>query len=489
MSKLLIYDSARALHAAFLNGHHTAREIAACFLERIQKRDHALGAFLTVDEEQVLLQADAVDRKREAGEPVGALGGVPVAVKDNICTRNLKTTCASRILQRFVPAYDAHVVEQIRSADGIILGKTNLDEFAMGSSTEYSSFGPCRNPFDLKRVPGGSSGGSAASVAARLAPLALGTDTGGSVRQPAAFCGIPGLKPTYGRVSRFGVAAFASSLDQVGPMASNLDDLKMLYEVIAGRDRRDSTSRDVALARPMDPGSLRVGVLSLEGTGVQVEKPSMQAVEEVVALLETDGRSVERVEAPLWEHALSIYAVLSAAEASSNLARYDGLRYSSPPGEREGLKEHLLATREEGFGDEVARRILLGTFVLSHGYKERYYQRALDARRLLQEEFDRLFSHVDVLLTPTSPVAPFLLKERLDNPWEMLSGDYFTVPPSLAGLPALSIPVGLDSAGLPRAVQMVAPHWREEDLFALGRTLEEAVGTRPEPDFEREDRP
>ncbi len=420
--------------------------------------------------------AREVDARIAAGEDPGPLSGVPVAVKDNIATRGVRTTCASRMLETHVPLYDATAVERLRAAGAVVVGKTNLDEFGMGSSTERSAFGAVRNPWRADRVPGGSSGGSAAAVASGMAALALGTDTGGSIRQPGAFCGLHALKPTYGRVSRFGMVAYASSFDQIGGFARSAGDLALLYRVLAGPDPRDSTSspRGVEAVDPgADVGGLRIGIASeiLERPGMQPEVSA--AVREAGETLRAAGATIADVTLPDPETAVGAYYLLATAEASSNLARYDGVRYGlRVPGPT--LDETYRRTRSAGFGPEVKRRILLGTYVLSAGYYDAYYLEAQRARVLLRRSFERLFETCDLILLPTAPTSAFRLGEKTGDPVAMVLSDVFTVFANLTGMPGMNVPAGFDSEGLPLGVQLLAPRWREDRLFRGAGTLERA---------------
>ncbi|MSR46889.1 MAG: Asp-tRNA(Asn)/Glu-tRNA(Gln) amidotransferase subunit GatA [Planctomycetes bacterium] len=469
--------SATALAAAIRSGHVRARDAADHFLARIARHDGAVHAFLHLDPVQVRADADAIDARIARGDRTGALLGVPVAIKDNLCTRGLPTTCASQILVGYTPPYDAHVIERIKAAGGVILGKTNLDEFAMGASTENSSFGASRNPHDLKRVPGGSSGGSAAAVAAGFAPLALGSDTGGSVRQPAALCGIVGHRPTYGAVSRYGLIAFASSLDQVGPMALNVEDCTLLMDVIAGHDERDSTSRagafdGVGARRDGALTGLRIGVpAEYHSDGVDAEVRA--AVQRVEQLAVAAGARLVPLALPLTEYAIPTYYLVVTSEASSNLARFDGVRYG-PRDEAGDLAGMYGATRRR-FGDEVKRRIMLGTYALSSGYYDAYYKKALQVRQRIGEEFAKAFEQCDLVLGPTTPTPAFPLGEKSDDPVQMYLCDVFTAPAPLAGLPALSIPCGRSKSGLPIGVQLQGPSGADARLLAVARALERAL--------------
>jgi aspartyl-tRNA(Asn)/glutamyl-tRNA(Gln) amidotransferase subunit A len=481
--------TAAALRARLDAGEVTAEEVARAYLDRAERLDGRLHAFLLRDPEGALAQARAVDAKRRAGAPLGPLAGIPIAVKDNLCTTGVPTTCGSRMLRDFRPPYDAAVIERLKAADAVLVGRTNMDEFAMGSSTENSAFGPTRNPWDLDRIPGGSSGGSAVAVAADLAPLALGSDTGGSIRQPAALCGVVGLKPTYGAVSRYGLIAFASSLDQIGPFAHDLTDTAMLYRAIAGHDRRDATSVDrpvpdylATLDAP--PASLRIGIVE-EFSGEGIDPEVEAAVAEAVRVYEAAGATVKRVSLPHSKYGVPAYYLVAPAECSSNLARYDGTIFGhraenfdpvSP--EEEALPpliRMMMASRAEGFGPEVKRRIMLGTFALSAGYADQYYNQALKVRRLIRNDFDAAFAEVDVLLGPTSPTPAFRLGEKAADPLAMYLSDIFTITTNLAGIPGLSLPGGMTRAGLPIGLQLLAPAFAEETLLRTARVFERAT--------------
>ncbi|MDB5308118.1 MAG: gatA 3 [Gemmataceae bacterium] len=462
-----------ALQAA---GGASAAEVADAFLAAVRDREPKLRAFVSVDEAEVKRQAATVDAKRRAGQPLGRLAGVPVAVKDVLCTRGVRTTCSSKILDNFVPPYDAHVVERLKAEDAVILGKTNMDEFAMGSSTENSALQTTRNPWDTDRIPGGSSGGSAACVAGRQAPVSLGTDTGGSIRQPAALCGVVGVKPTYGRVSRYGLVAFASSLDQIGPFARDVTDAALLLEAVAGHDRRDSTSVDrpvpVYTRTVNDPvAGLRIGVPKEffgEGLDPEVETAVRAALKEY----EKRGATLVDVSLPHSPYALAAYYIVAPAEASSNLARFDGMHY----GHRTKQKADLIGTysksRGEGFGKEVQRRIMIGTYVLSSGYKDAYYVKALKVRRLVKKDYDEAFERCDVVMGPTTPTAAFRIGEKSDDPLAMYLSDVYTVSCNLAGIPGMSIPCGFTAGGLPIGLQLLAPPFEEEKMFRIARMYE-----------------
>jgi aspartyl-tRNA(Asn)/glutamyl-tRNA(Gln) amidotransferase subunit A len=475
----LIERSAAELLILQQKGGTTAEAIIDAFLAAVRTRDPQVKAFLHVDEDAARQQARAVDAKRKNGKPLGRLAGVPVAVKDVLCTRGTPTTCSSRILKNFVPPYDAHVVERLKAADAVLIGKTNMDEFAMGSSTENSAYQVTRNPWDLERIPGGSSGGSAAAVAACEAPVSLGTDTGGSIRQPASLCGIVGLKPTYGRVSRYGMIAFASSLDQIGPFAHDVTDTALLLEVLAGHDDRDSTSVD----RPVPPYTktvndpvkpLTIGVAKeyfVGGLDSEVEAAIRGALKEYEKL----GATVKEVSLPHSPYAIATYYIVATAEASSNLARYDGMHY----GYRTPGKLDLIATysrtRAEGFGKEVQRRIMLGTYALSSGYKDAYYVKALKVRRLIKNDFDQAFAACDVVMGPTAPTAAFKLGEKTADPLAMYLSDIYTISCNLAGIAGTSIPCGFTKGGLPIGLQIQAPPFEEEKMLRVARMYEAAT--------------
>jgi aspartyl-tRNA(Asn)/glutamyl-tRNA(Gln) amidotransferase subunit A len=457
-------------------GGASAESIASAYLERIRSVDDRIKAYLHVEESAVLEQARRIDAKRKAGHPPGPLAGVPIALKDNLCTLSGPTTCGSRMLGHFRPPYDAHVVAALRNADAVVLGKTNLDEFAMGSSTENSAFGPTRNPWDTQRTPGGSSGGSAAAVAASEAPIALGSDTGGSIRQPAAMCGVVGLKPTYGRVSRRGLIAFGSSLDQIGPITRDVADCALMLEVIAGHDPQDATSADRPvpsytrqLESALEP--LTIGVVKDHfGEGLDSEVAS--AVREAIRVLEGLGAKVKEIQMPHGQYAVAVYYLIATAEASSNLARYDGVHFGRRADKFENLIDMVSQSRGEGFGNEVKRRIMLGTYALSAGYKDAYYLRALKVRRLIKNDFDAAFQQCDVIVGPTAPTPAFKLGEKVSNPLAMYLSDVFTIGANLAGIPAISIPCGFTQAGLPIGLQIQAPAFDEEKLLRIARMFE-----------------
>jgi aspartyl-tRNA(Asn)/glutamyl-tRNA(Gln) amidotransferase subunit A len=470
--------SVAELSSALAAGKISSVELTRLFLERIGRLDGELNAFITVDEALSLEKARRADEQRGRGEG-GPLAGIPIAFKDIYCTRGLRTTCGSRMLENFVSPYDAHVVEQLDRAGAVLLGKCNMDEFAMGSSNENSHFGPVRNPWNRRRVPGGSSGGSAAAVAARMAPAATGTDTGGSTRQPAAFSGVCGLRPTYGLVSRYGLVAFASSLDQAGPIARSAADLALLMNVMAGFDARDSTS----LERPKEDYTknlalkiegLRIG-LPKEYFGEGIDPGVRKAVEGAVAWFSAQGARAVPLELPLTKLAVPVYYVIAPAEASSNLSRYDGVRYGHRAKEYADLLDMYCRTRAEGFGAEVKRRILVGTYVLSHGYYDAYYLHAQKIRRLIANEFNQAFERCDLILGPTAPTTAFEIGAKSEDPVQMYLGDIFTIPAPLAGLPALSIPCGFDDASLPVGLQLMGKHFSEGLLLGAAHRYQQAT--------------
>jgi len=467
------------LHREMAAGRLSSEEAVRAVLDRVAVVEPRLRSFLRLREaEDLLSEARAVDQARARGETLGPLAGVPVAVKDNLSTRGLQTTCGSRMLAHYTPPFDATVVQRLRQERAIILGKTNMDEFAMGSSTEHSAFGPTRNPWDPGRVPGGSSGGSAAAVAADEAFAALGSDTGGSIRQPAAFCGVVGVKPTYGRVSRYGLVAFASSLDQVGPLTKDVRDAALMLQAIAGPDERDATCSPEPLPdllRELEEGCRgeRLGVpreLLGEGVAAEVRSAVAAAIDVFVEL----GAEVEECSLPTAPYALDAYYVIAPAEASSNLARYDGVRFGHRAASASSFRELFAATRAEGFGPEVRRRILLGTYALSAGYYEEYYGRAQRVRTLICREFDEAFRRYRALLSPTAPTAAFRLGERLADPLAMYVSDICTVPVNLAGLPAISVPCGF-ADGLPLGLQIIGRPMDEAGILRLARAYEQAT--------------
>jgi aspartyl-tRNA(Asn)/glutamyl-tRNA(Gln) amidotransferase subunit A len=475
----MIERTATELSQVLSRGDVSSEALTEQFLQAIHQRDPRVQAFLHVDEKAAREQAAAVDARRKRGETLSPLAGLPIAVKDVLCTRGVPTTCASKILRTFVPPYDAHVVARLKQADAVLIGKTNLDEFAMGSSTENSAFQKTCNPWDLRRIPGGSSGGSAAAVAACEAPLALGTDTGGSIRQPAGMCGVVGLKPTYGRVSRFGLVAFASSLDQIGPLAHDVTDTALLLEAIVGHDPRDSTSVDQAvppyrqtLEQPVKP--LTIGVAREyfgEGLDPEVEKTVRAALE----VYRDQGAKIKDVSLPHSQYAVAVYYIVANAEASSNLARYDGVHYGHRAPKFGDLIDMVSRSRGEGFGPEVQRRVMLGTYALSSGYYDAYYLKALKVRRLIKEDFDWAFADCDVVMGPTSPTAAFPIGERVDDPLAMYLADIYTISANLAGITGISISCGFTKTNLPIGLQILAPPFAEDKLLRVARMFEKAT--------------
>jgi aspartyl-tRNA(Asn)/glutamyl-tRNA(Gln) amidotransferase subunit A len=474
LAALTLCDAAEKLRA----GEISSVELTEAVFERIAATDERIHAYLTLDREAALDQARRADARLRGKDGNSALLGIPIALKDNFLTRGLRTTCASKILGEFVPPYDATTVQKLRDAGAVIVGKTNLDEFAMGSSAENSAFFPTHNPWNLGRIPGGSSGGSAAAVAADQCTAALGTDTGGSIRQPAACCGVVGLKPTYGRVSRYGIVAFASSMDQVGPLSKDVRDSAVLLEAIAGHDPADSTSAKCALTRYSsaltgDIKGLRVGIpreYFIAGMQADVER----AVRLAVGELQKSGAVIEEVSLPHTEYAVAVYYIVATAEASSNLARYDGMRYGNRADAKD-LTETYMITRDHGFGAEVKRRIMLGTYVLSAGYYDAYYLKAQRVRTLIKRDFDRAFERCDVIVTPTAPTTAFKLDEKANNPLQMYLSDIYTISTNLAGVPALSLPCGFDQDGMPIGMQIIGKHFDEAIILRLAHVYEQAT--------------
>jgi aspartyl-tRNA(Asn)/glutamyl-tRNA(Gln) amidotransferase subunit A len=470
--------TAHALVEKYRAGEVRPSEAAQAYLDRITALDSSVRAYITVTRERALAAAEAADARWRVGQPRSRIDGVPIAVKDLLCTKGARTTCASRILEHFVPPYDATVIQRLEAAGAVLLGKTNMDEFAMGSSTEHSAFFTTRNPWDLSRVPGGSSGGSAAAVGADLAAAALGSDTGGSIRQPAAFTGTVGMKPTYGRVSRYGLVAFASSLDQIGPFAKDVTDAALVLGVIAGHDPLDSTSApipvpDYTAALRQAITGLRIGVPEeyfVEGMDPEVER----AVREAIDVLKRLGAAVEPLSLPTTDFALAAYYLIAPAEASSNLARYDGVKYGARvPGAKDVI-EMYSRTRAQGFGAEVKRRIMLGTYALSAGYYEAYYGKAQKVRTLVRRDFEAAFEHVDLIVAPTTPNVPFKLGEK-EDPLAMYLNDVFTIPVNLAGLPGISVRCGFNMASLPIGLQFIGKPFEEATLLRAAHAYEQAT--------------
>lgn len=501
----LIDLSATQLLAQLESGQVTSTEVTAAFLSQIERHDGRVRAFLHVRREAALAQAAEIDQRRKAGQPVGRLAGLPVAIKDVLCTQGEVTTCASRMLENFRPPYDATSVAKLKAADAVLIGKTNMDEFAMGGSNENSAFGPTHNPWDLTRIPGGSSGGSAACVAASMVPLAVGSDTGGSIREPAALCGVTGMKPTYGRVSRYGLVAFASSLDQIGPLGRTAEDIALLLEVLAGHDPLDSTSIPQpvpeytnSIHKPLE--GLRLGLVREhfgDGLDAEVEK----AVREAVRVYQSLGATVKDISLPHGKYAVATYYIIAPCEASSNLARYDGVHYGYRTDEKQmaaelekervslakagdtaaldqldnALVRMYRLTREQGFGAEVKRRIMLGAYALSAGYYDAYYLKALKVRRLIRQDYDRAFEQVDLIVGPVTPTTAFKIGEKVDDPLSMYLFDLYTVSTNLAGIGGISIPCGLSSSGLPIGLQLQAPPLEEERLLRGAHMFQQAT--------------
>lgn len=501
----MLQRSATELLKQLSSGEVSSVELTQACLDRIEKADPQVGAFLSIRGEKALEEAADIDRRRAAGESLGLLAGIPVAVKDVLCTKGETTTCASRMLEEFKPPYDATAVAKLKAADAIIVGKTNMDEFAMGGSTENSAYKKTCNPWDLERIPGGSSGGAAACVAADMVPLSVGTDTGGSIRQPAGLCGVTGMKPTYGRVSRYGLVAFASSLDQIGPVARTAEDCALLLEAMAGHDSHDSTSIDQSVPKysqtvgqPLE--GLKLGVVREhfgEGLDGEVEK----SVREAIAVYESLGATVQEISMPHSKYAVATYYIIAPCEASSNLARYDGVHYGfrtdekamvaeleaerkelEAAGDRKGLDnlDNALVrmyrkTRAEGFGDEVKRRIMLGTYALSAGYYDAYYLKALKVRRLIRQDFDDAFKQVDLIIGPVAPTPAFKIGEHIDDPLSMYLYDLYTVSTNLAGIGGISVPCGLSGDNLPIGLQLQAPILEEDRLLRAANMFQQAT--------------
>lgn len=458
----------------------TSIELTRAYLAEAKRRNPELNAYVLFTEEEALAQAEAADKRYAEGVPLSALDGIPCALKDIFNTKDVRTTCCSKMLERFVPPYDAVAVEKLRAAGVVFLGKTNMDEFACGGSTEHSVFGPTMNPADPTTIAGGSSGGSAAAVAGNMAPFSMGTDTGGSIRQPAALCGCIGLKPTYGRISRSGVTSMASSLDTVGHFTKTVVDSALILQVLAGKDVHDATTPDVSVPDYMtdiDRGvkGLKVG-LPKEYFAEGVDPEVRDAVMAVAKVYESLGAEVKEVSLPFTKYAVAVYYIVMPAELSANLARFDGIRYGSrPKQEGESIVDYYYHARGEGFGAEIKRRIMIGTYVLSAGYYDAFYNKALKIRTLIKEDFDKVFQEVDVLLTPTSPIPAFKPGEKIDDPVAMYLADALTIPANAAGVPAISIPCGKTSSGLPVGMQLIAPQFAESLLFRVGRAYEMAV--------------
>jgi len=470
----------RELHRKLHDGQVTSRQITESVISRIEEVEPLIHSYIRVMKEEALAQADEVDEKLRKGDiELTYLTGIPIAIKDVLCTKGITTTCGSQILKNFIPPYDATVVHKLKHHHPVFVGKTNMDEFAMGSSTENSSFGVTRNPWDIERVPGGSSGGSAASVAAGEAIAAIGTDTGGSIRQPAAFCSVAGLKPTYGRVSRFGLVAFASSLDQVGPIAKDAFDAAILLQAISGHDPKDSTSVNVPVpdytkSLVSDLQGMTIGIPTeyfVEGMHPEVE----QAVRQAIQTLEQLGARCQEVSLPHTEYGVATYYIIAPSEASSNLARYDGVKYGYRTGKYSDLMEMYTKTRAEGFGPEVIRRIMLGTYALSSGYYDAYYLKAQKVRTLLRRDFENVFKEIDVIAAPVAPTPPFKIGENVNDPLTMYLGDIFTIPVNLAGVAGISVPGGFTQEGLPIGLQLIGGHFQEEKVLRAAYAFQETT--------------
>jgi len=474
--------SIRELHHQLVTKERSAVDLAQEALDRIQTLEPKLHSFLAVMGEQALAQAQAVDEKIAAGEEIGLLTGIPIAIKDNMCTPGVPTTCASKILQNFIPPYESTVTQKLKDAGAVIVGKTNLDEFAMGSSTESSAYQLTANPWDLSRVPGGSSGGSAAAVAGLECPVSLGSDTGGSIRLPASFCGIVGLKPTYGLVSRYGLVAYASSLDQIGPFGRTVEDAAIVLEAIAGYDPKDSTSLNVQIphyANLLKPnlkskGRLRIGIIT-ETFGAGLDPEVDEAVKKAIAHLQDLGAEIQTISCPNFRYGLPAYYIIAPSEASANLARYDGVKYGFRAEEGDNLLSMYEKTRAQGFGPEVKRRIMIGTYALSAGYYDAYYLKAQKVRTLIKQDFEKAFASVDVLVSPTAPTTAFKAGEKTKDPISMYLSDLMTIPVNLAGLPGLSIPCGFDQQGLPIGLQFIGDVLREDVLLQVAHTYEQTT--------------
>ena len=459
----------------------TVLDITKAYLQNIEEKEDDIKAFVTILKDEALKQAEEVQGKIDEGEIKGEFAGIPIGIKDNICTKGVKTTCSSKMLENFVSPYDATVMEKINKENMIMLGKLNMDEFAMGGSTEYSYFHKTRNPWNLNKVPGGSSGGSAAAVAANLVPWALGSDTGGSIRQPSSFCGVVGLKPTYGLVSRYGLVAFASSLDQIGPITKDVKDSAILLNIIAGHDDKDSTSAnqekiDYVKALKNDVKGLKIGVPK-EFFGEGINEEVKASLDKAIEMYKELGAEVEECSLDIAKYSLAAYYIIACAEASSNLGRFDGIRYTYRTKEFGNLKELYKKTRSEGFGPEVKRRIILGTYVLSSGYYDAYYKKAQKVRTLVMNEFKKAFEKYDVLLTPTSPTVAFDIGSKSNNPLEMYLADICTVSVNIAGLPGISIPCGLDKEGMPIGMQLIGKRFDESTILNAAYTFEQKFGT------------
>ncbi len=458
-------------------GEITSETLTKSYFDRIKEKDNKVKAYVSTLEESAMKKAKEIDEKRKEGKPVSKFAGIPIGIKDNMCIEGTKTTCSSKMLENFVSPYNATVIEKLNKEDLVYLGKLNMDEFAMGGSTEHSAFFKTHNPWDLERVPGGSSGGSAAAVSAEMAPWTLGSDTGGSIRQPASLCGVVGLKPTYGLVSRYGLVAFASSLDQIGPITKDVTDSALLLNLIAGHDEKDSTSmdmekKDYTLSLVNDVKGMKIG-LPKEYIGEGINEEVKQAILNVAKKYEELGATVEECSLDVGKYATAVYYIIACAEASSNLGRFDGIRYGYRTEKYDNLKDIYRNSRSEGFGPEVKRRIILGTYVLSSGYYDAYYKKAQKVRTVIKNAYDELFKKYDLLLTPTSPTTAFKIGEKTSNPLEMYLADICTVPVNIGGLPGMSIPCALDSKGLPIGFQLIGKAFDEETIFRAAYTYEQ----------------
>ena len=460
----------------------TRAEITKAYVDRINEKEKDVEAFVTLLTDEAVNKAEEIDKKVEEGENLSSLAGIPIGIKDNICTKGIKTTCSSKMLENFVAPYNATVVEKLNNESLINLGKLNMDEFAMGGATEYSAFHVTRNPWNLNTVPGGSSGGSAAAVAAGLVPWALGSDTGGSIRQPASFCGVVGLKPTYGLVSRYGLVAFASSLDQIGPITKDVTDCAMLLNIITGHDGKDSTSEnrekvDYTLSLKNDVKGMKIGVPK-EFFGEGINEEVKQKLQEAIEKYKEMGAEIEEFSLDIANYSLAAYYIIACAEASSNLGRFDGIRYGYRTENYNNLKDIFVNSRSEGFGEEVKRRIILGTYVLSSGYYDAYYKKAQQVRTLVKKQFDEAFSKYDLILTPTAPTTAFEIGSKSSNPLEMYLADICTVSVNIAGLPGISIPCGVDSNGMPIGMQLIGQKFSEETLLNAAYAFEQEIKFR-----------
>lgn len=476
----LFEKSAYELYQMMENKEVSSVEITRSVFERIKAVESKVDAYVTLDEENALRTAEKIDNKRARGERLSQLAGIPIGIKDNISTKGLKTTCSSKMLENYVPPFNASVMDKVYSAGMVVTGKLNMDEFAMGSSTENSYFKPTHNPHDTERIPGGSSGGSAAAVAACEAVVSLGSDTGGSIRQPASYCGVVGLKPTYGSVSRFGLIAFASSLDQIGPIGKTVRDVAMLQSVINGHDKMDATSvyreyTDLAASLEVNVKGLKIG-LPKEYFGEGIDSEVKEKILSAVKTLEADGAVIKEISLPSTDYALSSYYIISSAEASSNLARFDGVRYGYRAENYDGLVDMYEKTRSEGFGDEVKRRIMLGTFVLSSGFYDAYYKKAKLLQRRISAEFSEAFSDIDVIAAPTVPTTAFKIGENTDDPLKMYATDICTVTANISGLPAISVPCGMDGKNLPIGLQLIGDKFTEQKLLNTAYAYEQLTG-------------